>query len=103
MLINTGNISRKVLSKVLRSFDKNFERLQVDSSNIQISNVKENTYRENYNTIQGEESICNLKVLSSQNGNNKKVLSELVLVMSGWRVGEALIWGMELFVTHMQN
>lgn len=29
MLINTGNISRKVLSKVLRSFDKNFERLQI--------------------------------------------------------------------------
>lgn len=29
MLINTGNISRKVLSKVLRSFDKNFERLQL--------------------------------------------------------------------------
>lgn len=28
MFINTGNISRKVLSKVLRSFDKNFERLQ---------------------------------------------------------------------------
>lgn len=27
VLINTGNISRKVLSKVLRSFDKNFERL----------------------------------------------------------------------------
>lgn len=27
MLINTGNISRKVLSKVLRSFVKNFERL----------------------------------------------------------------------------
>lgn len=26
---NTGNISRKVLSKVLRSFDKNFERLQL--------------------------------------------------------------------------
>ena len=31
MLINTGNISRKVLSKVLRSFDKNFERLQPES------------------------------------------------------------------------
>lgn len=29
VLINTGNISRKVLSKVLRSFDKNFERLQL--------------------------------------------------------------------------
>lgn len=29
MLINTGNISRKVLSKVLRSFDKNFERLHL--------------------------------------------------------------------------
>ena len=29
MLINTGNISRKVLSKVLRSFVKNFERLQL--------------------------------------------------------------------------
>ena len=29
VLINTGNISRKVLSKVLRSFDKNFERLHV--------------------------------------------------------------------------
>ena len=31
MLINTGNISRKVLSKVLRSFDKNFERLHFKS------------------------------------------------------------------------
>lgn len=62
---------------------------KVDSSNIQISNVKENTYRENYNTIQCEESICNLKVLSFQNGDNKKVLSDLVLVMSGWQVGEA--------------
>lgn len=30
MLINTGNISRKVLSKVLRSFDKNFERLHFE-------------------------------------------------------------------------
>lgn len=30
VLINTGNISRKVLSKVLRSFDKNFERLQAE-------------------------------------------------------------------------
>lgn len=30
VLINTGNISRKVLSKVLRSFDKNFERLHAD-------------------------------------------------------------------------
>ena len=30
VLINTGNISRKVLSKVLRSFVKNFERLQKD-------------------------------------------------------------------------
>lgn len=30
MLINTGNISRKVLSKVLRSFVKNFERLQFE-------------------------------------------------------------------------
>ena len=29
VLINTGNISRKVLSKVLRSFDKNFERLHL--------------------------------------------------------------------------
>ena len=29
MLINTGNISRKVLSKVLRSFVKNFERPQL--------------------------------------------------------------------------
>lgn len=28
VLINTGNISQKVLSKVLRSFVKNFERLQ---------------------------------------------------------------------------
>ena len=30
VLINTGNISRKVLSKVLRSFVKNFERLQAE-------------------------------------------------------------------------
>lgn len=30
VLINTGNISRKVLSKVLRSFDKNFERLHAE-------------------------------------------------------------------------
>lgn len=33
VLINTGNISRKVLSKVLRSFDKNFERLQENEKN----------------------------------------------------------------------
>lgn len=33
MLINTGNISRKVLSKVLRSFDKNFERLHLSVRN----------------------------------------------------------------------
>lgn len=31
VLINTGNISRKVLSKVLRSFVKNFERLHADN------------------------------------------------------------------------
>lgn len=31
VLINTGNISRKVLSKVLRSFVKNFERLHDDT------------------------------------------------------------------------
>lgn len=41
MLINTGNISRKVLSKVLRSFDKNFERLQpVSGYQIQYSTDK---------------------------------------------------------------
>lgn len=34
VLINTGNISRKVLSKVLRSFDKNFERLQTEKGSI---------------------------------------------------------------------
>lgn len=32
VLINTGNISRKVLSKVLRSFVKNFERLHGETS-----------------------------------------------------------------------
>lgn len=32
VLINTGNISRKVLSKVLRSFVKNFERLHYHMS-----------------------------------------------------------------------
>lgn len=31
VLINTGNISRKVLSKVLRSFVKNFERLHKEN------------------------------------------------------------------------
>lgn len=36
VLINTGNISRKVLSKVLRSFDKNFERLHKPMDNKQI-------------------------------------------------------------------
>lgn len=41
VLINTGNISRKVLSKVLRSFDKNFERLQQGLSRI-IQNVIKN-------------------------------------------------------------
>lgn len=40
VLINTGNISRKVLSKVLRSFDKNFERLQSKKSIIQIPGQK---------------------------------------------------------------
>lgn len=37
MLINTENISRKVLSKVLRSFDKNFERLH--SAELQIAGI----------------------------------------------------------------
>lgn len=34
VLINTGNISRKVLSKVLRSFDKNFERLHGEKEHL---------------------------------------------------------------------
>ena len=39
VLINTGNISRKVLSKVLRSFDKNFERLQAQSSLVVLGDI----------------------------------------------------------------
>lgn len=43
MLINTGNISRKVLSKVLRSFDKTFERLhccsQIADASIEIEKI----------------------------------------------------------------
>lgn len=42
VLINTGNISRKVLSKVLRSFDKNFERLQEDVVHSAFIKVAEN-------------------------------------------------------------
>lgn len=41
VLINTGNISRKVLSKVLRSFDKNFERLHRDTNQKEIDMVIE--------------------------------------------------------------
>lgn len=43
VLINTGNISRKVLSKVLRSFDKNFERLQRNKKIL--DEVKKVTYK----------------------------------------------------------
>lgn len=42
VLINTGNISRKVLSKVLRSFDKNFERLQKGKNIIFLAISEEN-------------------------------------------------------------
>lgn len=44
VLINTGNISRKVLSKVLRSFDKNFERLhqEYDFSGKRVLLVEDN-------------------------------------------------------------
>lgn len=41
VLINTGNISRKVLSKVLRSFDKNFERLQLFRALFEVNPGKE--------------------------------------------------------------
>lgn len=43
VLINTGNISRKVLSKVLRSFDKNFERLQKKKHNKKVQVQKRAT------------------------------------------------------------
>lgn len=43
VLINTGNISRKVLSKVLRSFDKNFERLHLHAGRLLLIEV-ENAY-----------------------------------------------------------
>lgn len=45
MLINTGNISRKVLSKVLRSFDKNFERLQ--EQNVLYKKISEEMNKKN--------------------------------------------------------
>lgn len=41
VLINTGNISRKVLPKVLRSFDKNFERLHEPTGALDTETTKE--------------------------------------------------------------
>lgn len=59
MLINTGNISRKVLSKVLRSFDKNFERLQKDewSVNFIVKNINTGYELVNVNYPQEEWEI----------------------------------------------
>lgn len=65
VLINTGNISRKVLSKVLRSFDKNFERLQKAGDRIAV-----NIYIDQQQKIQnlcgywaegGSEVRCNIE------------------------------------------
>lgn len=47
VLINTGNISRKVLSKVLRSFVKSFERLHTDSPYTQMYTREEKISRLN--------------------------------------------------------
>ena len=49
VLINTGNISRKVLSKVLRSFDKNFERLHLGQLNAYVGYYKKNEMTEGDN------------------------------------------------------
>lgn len=49
VLINTGNISRKVLSKVLRSFDKNFERLHWAVHHLELFPVEIN--RADYYTL----------------------------------------------------
>ena len=53
MLINTGNISRKVLSKVLRSFVKNFERLQLDL-------IESNDIREIFDEIEASPVMASL-------------------------------------------
>ena len=81
VLINTGNISRKVLSKVLRSFDKNFERLHYHiigerliaykygkTSEVQVQNIEKSL-----NTIieQFEEMKKDLVFLLSENENQQ--------------------------------
>ena len=54
MLINTGNISRKVLSKVLRSFVKNFERLQKQTYIPKICSIFNLTEECTFDIIQAE-------------------------------------------------
>lgn len=59
----------------------------VTSSIVQLSNVRDNTYRENYNTILCKENKATLKINNSKSGNSKKVLTDLTLIMPGWEKG----------------
>lgn len=76
VLINTGNISRKVLSKVLRSFDKNFERLQPVLCKIKRAELREQRFIEVADWAEQRKNDILLDLLDSEIG---KKLDDLTL------------------------
>lgn len=86
VLINTGNISRKVLSKVLRSFDKNFERLhrhERSLTKLWYELVNDKGFRDEFEAdikksrVSPRESLLfTYSFLKKENGCSLKIISE---------------------------
>lgn len=72
MLINTGNISRKVLSKVLRSFVKNFERLHLEIYDLK-TKLEEEQGKKQQLLAQINRDYENSSIPSSKKENRKKI------------------------------
>lgn len=64
------------------------EDTEVENTNITVSNVRKNTYRENYNTILCVESTATISIEQKQEVIEKKPLDNLVLKMDNWDVSE---------------
>ena len=90
VLINTGNISRKFLPKVLRSFDKNFERLQYDEKN----NTEYETFVKMYVACDGHQGEVSEKCFIHRNTVNnyvKKAEEIMGIDLSSWE-GKARLY-----------
>lgn len=80
VLINTGNISRKVLSKVLRSFDKNFERLHYSQMEKEFGKIKKGN-EEAFGMLLLPMEGNALKIYRSNPSSNSRRLREAIALV----------------------